>query len=257
MIFDSHSHTEFSADSDMKAADALEAARRQGIGLVFTEHLDYLFPGDEKFVFDPKAYWKTYEPLRGEDLRLGVEVGMREDTAEDSRAFVKEAPFDLVIGSIHVLNNKDLYYPDYYEGKEKQDVYHRYYTAMAEEIRRHDFVDVLGHIDYIARYAPYANPEVEYGTFADDIDAVLRAVIETGKVMELNTRRLGSRRAMKELAPVYTRYRELGGQFVTLGSDAHKAEAIGMNFAAAEDFTDALGLTIVTFAERKIIPLSK
>ena len=59
MYFDSHVHTEFSADSEMKAADALRAAERQGLGLVFTEHLDYDYPsaGTEEFIFDPEAYW--------------------------------------------------------------------------------------------------------------------------------------------------------------------------------------------------------
>ena len=44
MYFDSHVHTEFSADSEMKAADALREAAKQGLGLVFTEHLDYDYP---------------------------------------------------------------------------------------------------------------------------------------------------------------------------------------------------------------------
>ena len=111
---------------------------------------------------------------------------------------------------------------------------------------------MLGHIDYIARTAPYENPELSYGAFADEIDAVLRAAVAQGVVLELNTRRLGSRRALKELAPIYARYHELGGRYVTLGSDAHGADAIGANFAAAEDFARAMGLSIVTFFARKM-----
>ena len=53
MIFDSHSHTEFSGDSEMKGKDALKAAAKQGLGLVFTEHLDFDYPGDIDFTFDP------------------------------------------------------------------------------------------------------------------------------------------------------------------------------------------------------------
>ena len=52
MIFDSHSHTEFSGDSEMKGKDALKAAAKQGLGLVFTEHLDFDYPGDIDFTFD-------------------------------------------------------------------------------------------------------------------------------------------------------------------------------------------------------------
>ena len=55
MIFDSHSHTAFSADSEMQAADAIEKAREAGVGLAFTEHLDLDYPGEMDFTFDPQA----------------------------------------------------------------------------------------------------------------------------------------------------------------------------------------------------------
>lgn len=252
MIFDSHSHTSFSADSDMTAEDALKAARARGLGIVFTEHLDVDFPGELDFSFDPAAYWKQYEPLRGDNLHLGIEVGMQAGTAEASRAFVARAPFDLVIGSVHLLRGIDIYEKECFEGREKDELYREYFRTMAEMIACHDFIDVLGHIDYIARTAPYKNPELSYGAFADEIDAVLRTAVAQGVVLELNTRRLGSRRALKELAPIYARYRELGGKYVTLGSDAHGADAIGANFAAAEDFARAMGLSIVTFFARKM-----
>lgn len=252
MIFDSHSHTSFSADSDMTAEDALKAARARGLGIVFTEHLDVDFPGELDFSFDPAAYWKQYEPLRGDNLHLGIEVGMQAGTAEASRAFVTRAPFDFVIGSVHLLRGIDIYEKECFEGREKDELYREYFRTMAEMIACHDFIDVLGHIDYIARTAPYKNPELSYGAFADEIDAVLRTAVAQGVVLELNTRRLGSRRALKELAPIYARYRELGGKYVTLGSDAHGADAIGANFAAAEDFARAMGLSIVTFFARKI-----
>ena len=252
MIFDSHSHTSFSADSDMTAEDALKAARARGIGLVFTEHLDVDFPGELDFSFDPEAYWRQYEPLRGDDLHLGSEVGMQAGTAEASRAFVARAPFDLVIGSVHLLRGIDIYEKECFEGREKDELYREYFQTMADMIACHDFIDVLGHIDYIARTAPYENPELSYGAFADEIDAVLRAAVAQGVVLELNTRRIGSRRALKELAPIYARYHELGGKYVTLGSDAHGADAIGANFAAAEDFARAMGLSIVTFFARKM-----
>ena len=252
MIFDSHSHTSFSADSDMTAEDALKAARARGLGIVFTEHLDVDFPGELDFSFDPAAYWKQYEPLRGDNLHLGIEVGMQAGTAEASRAFVTRAPFDLVIGSVHLLRGIDIYEKECFEGREKDELYREYFRTMGEMIACHDFIDVLGHIDYIARTAPYENPELSYGAFADEIDAVLRTAVAQGVVLELNTRRLGSRRALKELAPIYARYHELGGKYVTLGSDAHGADAIGANFAAAEDFARAMGLSIVTFFARKM-----
>ena len=252
MLFDSHSHTKFSADSEMQAKDALQAAARAGVGLVFTEHLDLDFPGEDVFEFSPQKYWQEYLPLRGDQLRLGVEIGLEQGTLARSRAFVAEVPFDLVIGSIHLLEHHDLYYPDYYRGRSKEEVFHAYFQTMAEQIRACDFCDVLGHIDYIVRYAPYEEHTLDYKQFHEEIDAVLRAVIEQGKVMELNTRRLGDKAACEDLLPVYQRYHALGGRYVTLGSDAHTPEAIGVNFAAGQQLAAAAGLQLVTFKARKM-----
>lgn len=257
MIFDSHSHTEFSGDSEMKAADALAAAEKLGLGLVFTEHLDLDYPGEIDFTFDPDEYWNAYEPLRSSRLRLGVEVGMQASTCARSREFTEWLPFDFVIGAVHMVDGKDIYYKESYGDLPKEEFYYRYFAAMADNVRRHTFIDVLAHIDYIARYAPYDNPEVEYGVFAEAVDQVLQAVIETDTVLELNTRRLGKRLALKELVPIYKRYRELGGREITLGSDAHTADAIGDHFDRALDFADALGLQVVTFSGRLREPCQK
>lgn len=258
MIFDSHSHTAFSADSEMKAADAIAMAEKAGVGLVFTEHLDLDYPGEMDFSFDPQAYWQAYEPYRGDNLRLGIEIGMNEAILEGNLHFLEQEPFDLVIGSQHIVDGQDIYYPAYYEGKSKAAAFHRYYELMAENVRRYGaHIDVLGHIDYISRYAPYDDPEVSYGAFQEDIDRILRAAIETDTVLELNTRRLGSRLACKELMPVYTRYRELGGRYVTLGSDAHISDAVAVNFGAAEELAAMVGLGLVTFVERRMVPCTK
>lgn len=254
MIFDSHMHTEVSADSAMKAADALERAAKLGVGAVFTEHEDMDFPGEKDFTFSPEDYWKKYEAFRGEGerLRLGVELGMQEGLAEKNRAFVKKAPFDQVIGSIHTLLGFDLYYETLYEGREKDEVYRLYLRAMASCVRSHGaFIDILAHIDYIARYAAYRDTELTYAVYGEEIDEVLAALIETDTVLELNTRRFDAPQGKASLVPIFRRYRELGGREVTLGSDAHDACAVAFAFCEAQDLAESLGLRIVTFFARR------
>ena len=255
MYFDSHVHTEFSADSEMRAVDALREAEKQGLGLMFTEHLDYDFPsaGTEEFIFDPEAYWAKYEPLRADGtLLLGVEMGMMGSAREKNAAFVRRVPFDFVLASIHFLDVKDLYYLETFEGREKGEMYHEYFTVMRDEIYAHPFINAFAHIDYIARNAPFDNPEISYGEFTDDIDAVLRVLVETDTVIEINTRRLSAPRGIKELAPVYRRYHELGGRYVTIGSDAHVPQGIGRCYNRARELARAFDLQIVTFRERKM-----
>lgn len=261
MIYDSHIHTEFSADSEMKIAEALVAAGTQGYGLVLTEHFDPDYPGDWVFEFSPEDYWAAYESLRGRDddlssgLSLGVECGMMPDHAEVLRDFIARAPFDQVIGSIHILDNGDIYEKDYYPGRDKDSVFTRYYTVMAEMVRENPFIDTLAHIDYICRVAPYDNPGLEYERYHEYIDKILRALVETDTAMEINTRRFGDKAVLDELAPVYRRFRQLGGRMVTVGSDAHTPDRVGLNIRTAVDFAESMELVPVTFRNRKAVKL--
>ena len=61
MIFDTHIHTRFSFDSAMDIVDALGQARKLGIGMVTTEHLDLNMEEVNGFEvsFDIEAYFRT------------------------------------------------------------------------------------------------------------------------------------------------------------------------------------------------------
>lgn len=257
MIFDCHTHTKFSADSTMGPRYALEQAEKLGLGIIFTDHYDFDFPDRRyNFTFDATQYFKEYEPLRrdGSRLRLGVEIGMTENSREANKTFVKQGKFDMVIGSIHLINNVDIYNRMCYEGYSKDEIYREYFRVMADEAANQDF-DTLGHIDYIARAATFENPEIDYGTFHDEIDLVLKTIIDRGILLELNTRRLDSIRGMKELVPVFTRYRDLGGKYVTIGSDAHKVSAIGNYFDRAMNLISSIGLSPAVFNRRELQPI--
>ena len=243
MLFDCHSHTKFSADSEMLATDAIARAESLNLGIVFTEHFDYKLPGDTDFTFDAAQYMNEYKNLRSDKVKLGVEIGLRKSAREANKNFLAQANFDLVIGSIHVVDDIDIYNKIFYADKDKMTAYRKYFAAMAEEAAVEDF-DVLGHIDYICRAATYENPEIDYETFKTEIDEVLKIIVERGKILELNTRRLNKNIAVDALKPVYKRYKQLGGTFVTIGSDAHVVEAVGANFDVALKFVEELNLKV-------------
>ena len=253
MIFDSHTHTKFSADSEMKASDAIARAASLNLGLVFTEHFDEELEGN--FKFNPAEYFSEYKNLRGDKVRLGVEVGLTKTARGVNKKFVDSADFDQVIGSIHMLDGEDIYHKEYFNGKDKFSVYTNYFSVMAEEAAVQDF-DVLGHIDYICRAATYDDTSIDYETFKAYIDKVLKIVVEREKVLELNTRRLNREGIFTELKPVYESYKKIGGRYVTIGSDAHRAEVIGDHFKAALKFVEEIGLTPVTFCERELQKIS-
>jgi len=250
MIFDTHVHTDFSSDSRMLLSDAIMKAKELGIGLITTEHMDLLYPERDRFVFDIDDYFAAYNPYRGDQLLLGIEIGMRSECLADNEAIVKNNSFDYVLGSIHMVEGIDIYYDAFYGKRTKAETYASYFETMAECVKEYKCIDALGHIDYIARYAKYEDNEIYYHEFQELIDEVLKYTITNDIVLELNTRRFGERSVVKALAPIYKRYHELGGRLAVIGSDAHTQQAVGSNFAIAKEFLEQCQLQLVYFKNR-------
>lgn len=252
MLYDTHIHTEFSHDSNMLLQDAASKACELGIGIIITEHVDLNYPDPLAFRINTHDYFKTYAPYRHDALLLGVEIGLSLGEVADNKRIVADNPFDYVIGSIHLVNDVDTYAEVYYKGKSKQQAYEEYFDAMHACIHAYDFIDSLGHIDYICRYARYADQELYYSEFSERLEAILAALAGKDKCLELNTRRIGNKQAAECLLTLYKRFKELGGKYVTIGSDAHFAADIGKNFSAALEITDRSGLKPVWFRERQM-----
>lgn len=251
-MFDTHVHTEYSSDSNMKIEEALKAAEYNNLSLTFTEHMDIKYPKKGDFTFNVEDYFREYSKFRGDKLLLGIEIGMKEDAANESRSVVLDNKFDYVIGSIHLVDNMDLYYPEYYKDKSKEEAYSEYLKTMFGNFKQFDFVDSLAHIDYICRYAKYDDKELYYREFCDIIDEILKLIIDRGKCLELNTRRLDNKEAIYSIINIYKRYMELGGKYITVGSDAHNPQTIGNNFDIATEIAQNCNLKIVHFKNRSM-----
>lgn len=250
MLFDTHMHTKFSTDSTMMLEDAVAKARELNLGITITEHMDLAYPEPQAFLLDVAGYFREYAGYRNDKLLLGIEIGMRTDCREDNRRIVAAHPFDYVIGSIHVIDNIDIYCENFYHSRSKEEVYGRYFDTMADCLATYEFIDSLGHIDYIARYARYADPEIYYYQFKDSIDRILGILADQGKALEINTRRLDNRERIDNILPIYRRFYELGGRLATIGSDAHKPQDIGKGMNLALQLAEECGLKVVRFKDR-------
>ncbi|WP_378954084.1 histidinol phosphate phosphatase [Pelosinus sp. sgz500959] len=251
MLFDTHMHTCFSTDSKMKIDEAVMKGKELGIGITITEHMDIFYPEPLSFVFDVDQYFAAYNQYRSESVLLGIEIGMRADCIEENCRIVEKYPFDYVIGSVHILDNIDIYAAEFYQGKSKQDVYRHYFATMLECIKCYDGIHSLGHIDYIARYARFADPEVYYHEFKEQIDEVLIVLANKGKALEINTRRLDRKESIEILLPIYQRFYELGGRMVTVGSDAHRMTEVGRGLEVGQEIADRSQLKVVYFKDGK------
>lgn len=253
MLFDTHMHCEFSCDSEMTVAQAVLTAQKQGIGMIVTEHWDYDYPTNpEEFLFDIDAYFKNFEPLRSDYILRGIEIGMQRTTAERDEAIAAGHDFDYVLASIHCIGNRDLYEPTCYEGRTRQEIVEEFLDDSIYCLEKHDNFDAFAHIDYICRYWPYEEHELSVADNQEKYDKLFKLLIEKNKPIEINTRRLDSVEAIKALVPIYKRYKELGGRYCTLGSDAHYLEHIGRRMEQALVIAKEVELQPVYFKERQL-----
>lgn len=257
---DSHLHTSFSADSDTPPRLQIERAIALGMpSLCITDHQDFDGPPDVMdFTFDTAAYWDTLLRLKEEyrdriELRIGVELGIQPDIPTDLASYAASWPFDFVIGSVHFCEGMDPYYPKFYKGRPEEAAYRSYFETELQGFQAYDCFDVAGHLDYVVRYGPNKNALYTYEKYRDIFDEILNVLIEKGKGLECNT--AGFKAGLGHPHPteaILKRYREMGGEILTLGSDAHRPEHMAFHFDQIGDLLKSCGFRYYTvFKERK------
>ncbi|MCR5742370.1 MAG: histidinol-phosphatase HisJ family protein [Lachnospiraceae bacterium] len=260
MLTDNHTHTCFSGDSDAPVRAQIEAAISKGLGgITFTDHCDPDFPVEpDMFSLDFENYFKQMRTVREEyagkiDVQIGLELGMRTDQEELLNSIASSHPFDFIIGSIHVVDGYDPYYKEYWQDKGAYEGLYRYFQSAIDCLKMYDFYDTFGHLDYIFRYVPEEENHYTWLDFKDQIDEILRIIIERGKCLEINTAGLKYGLGYAHPHPdILKRYAELGGSRITLGSDAHAPEHIGYGFKETAKVLKECGFTnYIRFENRR------
>jgi histidinol-phosphatase (PHP family) len=260
ILSDYHMHSSFSDDSEATMASMIKRSIELGLHTIcFTDHMDLDFPLEfgGGFIFNTDIYTEHLETLREKyadqiTILCGVEYGLRPYLKEQYRALTKKNDFDFIIGSSHLVGNIDPYQKEYWEGITEEEGITKYLKAIYANVQTFDDFDVYGHIDYAVRYAPNQNKNYSYNKYADIIDSIFKTLIQKGKGIEVNT--AGYKYGLGQPHPqsdVLKRYKELGGEIITIGSDAHKPEHIGYDFKKAEELLKSLGFEYYTIFEKR------
>lgn len=260
MLCDFHMHTAFSGDSDTPVRDQIARAIELGMSeICITDHHDFdPRMKDNPFLLELDAYQKGIRAAQEEfggriRVNYGIELGLMLHVQEHIDQVTASYPFDFIIGSSHFVDSQDPYYPEFFAGRTEREAYEHYFSASLARVRRLDCFDVLGHLDYVVRYGPNRNQYYSYDTYREYIDPILRTLIEKGKGLECNT--AGFKYGLGHPNPtedILRRYRELGGEILTVGSDGHKPEHIGYDFDRLPELLRACGFRYYTvFHERK------
>ena len=226
VLWDCHMHSEFSADSGTPTEDMIRQAIALGFkGICFTEHLDPDYPptpDDLEFALDIPAYYTKLNELKETyknqiHIHFGIEIGLQLHLKQYFHNLLKEYPFDFVIGSSHVVHGADPYYPD-----------------------------------YIVRYGPNKNQFYSYKKYRNILDAILKKLADTNVGLEVNTGgyhyRLGEPNPCTD---IIRRYKELGGEIITIGADAHTPDKIGYAFDKASKVLKECGFEYYTVFENR------
>jgi histidinol-phosphatase (PHP family) len=252
----SHLHTDLSPDADVPVDVYAELAVEAGVAeLALTDHVDFT-PGLPAYAFASWADRERTARAAAERwagrvaIRFGVEITWDSRWASDIRDHLARHPYDFTIGSVHVYRGSPYAaarVAGWVAGRRLPEIVAPFFDEV-EAAARSGLFDALGHLDFVKRYlVPHVRP-ADLAAAPELYEPILVALVETGMALEINTS--GLRQAAHETYPpaaIVARFRELGGRAVTIGSDAHRAEAFAWALDDGYAAAAAAGFDAMTF----------
>ena len=260
---DYHMHTNFSDDAD----DTPEAMCRRAIELGipeigFSEHWDVGPYETHPRFFKPEPWYVELERLRGQFagqliLRAGIEIAEPHLYPRETAEVLGHIPFDYAIGSVHFVGPNFMFNGDYFLTHTADEVYGDYFAELDRMVRTAE-IDIVAHFDIPARTG---KPIFGYepARYEEIIRSALKTIIERRLALDINVS--GLRKPAQIIMPdplILKWYAEMGGQRVTLGSDAHRIPEVSLYLEQAIDAIRAVGINhIMQFEQRhtRLIPL--
>lgn len=257
-MFDYHMHSWVSFDSNEDPKKIIEAAEKMGLKeICFTDHTDYFVNVEEqKWIFDQQVYSDNYDHLTHPTVKIrrGMEFGLKPYNAHQLALDAAKRNYDFVLGSVHFINEEDIYEAPYWQSRTVEEAEREYLEETLKCVQHHDGYDVLGHLTYLSKCRAHPTHKlISLSEHRPMIEEILKTVISKGKGIEVNTS--GMDRCGDYLPGMdYVRlYKELGGEIITIGSDAHTADRVGQyTHEVAAQLKDIFGY-VCTFEQRKPI----
>ncbi len=251
-MFDCHVHCSHSVDSPTLIDDMVNVAISKGMKYIaFTDHLDrdYLYGiSINKNIKQLDLPFHITDTLRAKqkyagqiEIACGVECGYSKMAEEDYLQMLNGCNLDIILNSVHSVNGLDCYHSEYFDGKDKRVAYEKYLIAVMDSINAKYDYDVITHLGYVCRKAPFDNRDMNYSEFADIIDEILKGIILKNVSLELNSHNRGTNTPFLPYLSIVDRYIELGGNQFTFGSDAHRIDRVNDKFEVVKDYLLAKG----------------
>lgn len=257
-MFDYHMHTTVSYDGHNTPLEMAQAAVKAGLKeICFTDHLDYQQrSAKEVYAYSPEAYRAAYDTLQipGLTIRRGTEVGLAPWNRAEIQKDLQAYPYDFVLGSVHFIDDEDIYFPEFWEGRDFLATERLYFEETLRCVQLHDNFDVLGHLTYISKCKGHPCPRIiPPEAHKEVITEIMKTLIAKGKGMEINTSGFDRCGDYLPGIPYFKLFKELGGEIVTVGSDAHTTNRVGQYACNAITIAKEIFGHICTFRGRQPI----
>ena len=233
-LTDFHMHSVLSGDAKSANEDNVISAVEKGCKYIaLTEHcnLDFLKHGyHEITTTDLALYDGGYKRLKKKyagqiEIAYGLEIGYDPQLAREYSDIIKKYGYDYIINSIHLINGVDSYWNTFFHGRTQKEAYEEYLGAIYESLSAPYRFDSIGHFGYVTRTGPYTCRDMFKG-YENHIEAILKKMIEKGVILELNTNLRDAPPPCLPQKEIVKLYKELGGELVIFGSDAHHSSHI-------------------------------
>ena len=241
-LYDQHVHTCYSWDSDADPADVVRRAIEVGLaGLAFTDHFDSHPTEWPLCRYDYERIAEVVAELReqfGDRIFIGhgIEICYQPGRMEMILDYLGRRQFDVVLLSVHWFGARALHVREHWDDLDADSGTRAYLEAVLEAAQRvralnrggRRVFDVLGHLDLVKRYTERYFQTFDVRSHGGLVDDILRTCMEAELVPEVNLSTL--RQSLSEPSPaawVVRRYAELGGDAMSLGSDAHTPAEVG------------------------------
>lgn len=261
-LYDMHSHSKNSPDGFDTVTSMCEAAIKQGLSaLAITDHCDLPLEDDfyenaiKQASIDIEQAKSVYNNKNFE-LIFGLELSGAIFDIPFSKNLIEKYPFDFVLGSLHGMKDEPDYHLFDYTVTDYREKFETYFETLLNQCKL-NLYDGLAHLDYPVRYVKLQNVPCDISLYSDYIDEILKHIIDNGKSIEVNTSGLYYPfKATSPDFPIIKRYKELGGEFITTGSDSHVKENIGRGIKEAMALIQNAGFKYVTtYKNRKATPI--
>lgn len=263
-IYDTHTHSDNSFDGHFTCIQMCRAAIEKGaVGIAITDHCDIDGVGEDCWSFEDKQFSDCQKAIEkyGNDIKIypGVELGQgiyKKDLAE---RFLNSYDFDFVLGSVHNLENMEDFYYLNFKNFDIYELLERYFNDILR-LARWNKTDSIAHLTYPLRYiAEREKINVDLYQFDDVITEIFKTVINNEKAIELNVS--GLTMPLADTMPnkaLIKRFHDMGGKYVTLGSDSHYCDRVCNNIEVGMSILKECGFTHFTVFEKrkpKLIPI--